>query len=314
VAADGYPTWSPDGEYVAYRRLVFSSQGPPGIYIIRSDGSENRLLLDETSFYGQGLVLLQEIRFSPNGRQITVTKDLEVYLLDVLTGSFSQLTHTGQNAAHPDWSPDGKRIVYNRAFYRSAELDSSGFYIVDVETGQERALFNDGKRVAGNQLRWSPEGEPIAFSTTAEDEDGYPDIYTIQSNGTGLGSLTAGSRESFSEIPHWIDDGTRILYAWTSLVGDGCRETRVMDADGSNQRTWPLLLHPLTLISDSISPNSQEIVVPSLLPNSPDSLAVLFIRDLDDLEGTTLRQLTSYFPASQDTISTIGGADGGGKP
>jgi dipeptidyl aminopeptidase/acylaminoacyl peptidase len=298
---DGYPAWSPDGAFIAYRRFVFSVQGPPGIYIVKSDGTHNRLLLDESPFYEQGFVLLQEIRFSPDGRYISITRDLEIYLLDVTSGDTRKLTNTSRNAAHPDWSPDGQRIVYQRAFFRSTELDSSGFYIIDVDSGRERALFNDGERVSGRDLRWSRKGEPIAFAATTL--GGYPDIYTLRSDGTAFARLTDGQGRSFAEIPCWIDDGARILFAWRALGQATGTETHVIDSDGSNQAAWPLTLEPLTLVSDAISPNSQEVVVPALPQDSTDSLAVLFVRDLDDVHGLSMRQLT-HWPESPDTSAS----------
>jgi Tol biopolymer transport system component len=300
ASVDGYPAWAPDGSSIAYRRAVFSSQGPPGIYLVNRDGTGNRLLLDETPFYSQGFVLLQEIRFSPNGLQLSWTKDRELFLLDVKSGALKQLTHTDQNATHPDWSPDGRYIVYKRPFFRSVELDSSGFYIIEVSSGTERALFANGKRITGSNLRWSPQGEPIAFDST---RDGYPNIHTLRSDGTELRRLTQSANRAWSEIPHWIENGTQILYAWRLATDPGSLQTRVMNLNGDSHRIWPLTLSELTLQSDAISPDSREVVVPDLPPNSPDSLAVLFIRGLDDVEGTTLRQLTSYSPPP-DTTAT----------
>lgn len=304
VGVDAYPTWSPDGLSIAYRRLVFSSQGPPGIYLINRDGTGNRLVLNETPFYN-GFVLLQEIRFSPDGRQITWTLNREVFLLDVKSGTLRQLTYTDQNAIQPDWSPNGRYIIYKRLF-RSVELDSSGFYFLEVSSGQERALFANGERVAGTDPRWSPQGEPIAF---AANRGGQRDIYTLRSDGTEFRRLTDDSNRARNEIPHWIDGGERILYAWTLATSLSNFQTRVMNQDGSGQATWPVTLSILTLLSDSISPDSQEVVVLGLPPDSPDSLAVLFIRDLDDAQGTTLRQLTSYWPPP-DTTTTLQSAHG----
>jgi Tol biopolymer transport system component len=253
--------------------------------------------LDETPFYEPGFVLLQEIRFSPDGRQLTWTKDREVFLLDVKSGALRQLTHTNQNATHPDWSPDGRYIVYERPFFRSAELDSSGFYVLEVSSGQERALFANGERISGIDLRWSPQGEPIAFVRRE-------DIYTLRSDGTEFRRLTESeSSHALTATPQWIDGGGRILYAWRLASDSASLRTRVMNQDGSGQTRWPVTLSLLTLLSDSVSPDSQEVVVPGLPSNPPDSLAVLFIGGLDDVEGTTLRQLTSYSPPP-DTTTT----------
>jgi hypothetical protein len=99
-----------------------------------------------------------------------------------------------------------------------------------------------------------------------------------------------------------------MLFAWRALGQATGAQTRVMDSDGSNQLAWPIDLEPLTLLSDAISPNSQEVVIPALPPNSTDSLAVLFVRDLDDVLGQSMRQLT-HWPAPP-----IGSARAPGNP
>jgi WD40-like Beta Propeller Repeat len=150
VAADGYPTWSPDGEYVAYRRGVFSSQGPPGIYLIRRDGSDNRLLLDETSFYGQGFVLLQEIRFSPDGHQITVTKDLEVYLLDVLQALSRSLRTQVRMRHNPTGHPTAREsfIIGRSIGRRSWTLQDSTLLMWQLVRSERYSMMASGSQVA----------------------------------------------------------------------------------------------------------------------------------------------------------------------
>jgi TolB protein len=40
---DGEPAWSPDGEWIAYQS---EAGGVQGIYLMRADGSEPRLLIE----------------------------------------------------------------------------------------------------------------------------------------------------------------------------------------------------------------------------------------------------------------------------
>src|SRR5262249_12158997 len=63
--------------------------------------------------------------FSPDGRQIAFPSDRDasggnVFLLDLATGIFSQLTHE-IHAGQPTWSPDGQAILYLRYLPREED-------------------------------------------------------------------------------------------------------------------------------------------------------------------------------------------------
>jgi Tol biopolymer transport system component len=295
ASVDGSPSWSPNGETIAYRRSIFSSQGPPGIYLIRPDGSDNQLILDERPFYNATLALLNEIRFSPDALSLALAINGEIFILDLESHVLRQLTYTGAKAFQPDWAPDGRQLVYRRRF-SSPEIDSSGIYVVDITTGIEHPLRTPSEPIFGEHPRWSPQGEPIVFSLA---RGGYPDIYALSSDGSAFTRLTNSGLDAWAEIPHWIDAGRRVLYAWRRTSDATSLETRVMDADGSHQMRWPVTLSLQTLISDAISPDARWVIVPGLPPSSTDSLAVLFLRGLDDSAGTTLRQLTFYRPPAE---------------
>ncbi len=280
--AEDAPAWSPDGTTIAYQRKAAATDGPPGLYLIDQDGSNNRLLIETPT---GALLGFQELRFSPSGTELALTFELEVVIVDLETASLRTLTQTGGNARNPDWSPDGTSIVYTRPASRGADVDSSGVYIVDVATGNERALFYEGTPVYGGGARWSPLGEPIVFWSGDRTES--LDIFAIRSDGTGLRRLTNAVRPVTVQWPRWIDDGQRILYQWDPGVVEGKR-THVMNADGSGQSTWPVFF-----IGDAISPDSRWFVD---IRARADSIGVLFVRRIDDEAGTTQRELTNYTP------------------
>lgn len=296
---DEFPAWSPDGSSVAYHRTILSSEGPPGIYLINRDGTDNSLLLDETALNEEGAYpFIEDLCFSPDASQLALALNLEIFLLSVDSGTLSQLTFTGHNARSPDWSPDGKHIVYERPFLRSPILDSAGTYIVAVASGKERALFSGGIPIYGGSPKWSPGGEPIAFWSGEGSET--LDIFSVRSDGTDFRRLTDSGSTAFAQYPRWLHSGMDILYTWRLTRDALSVETRVMHADGAAQQTWPLHLYD----SDAISPDSEEVVLPGLQPESGDSLVVLFLRGITDVAGTSLRQLTTYRPPSPHSQSS----------
>jgi Tol biopolymer transport system component len=218
-----------------------------------------------------------------------MTFGFEVFLVDLRDRMLRQLTNTSHNANGADWSPDGRWMVYHRPFHQSPE-DSASLYIIDVTSGEDRALFHNGKPVFGGAPRWSPSGNAIAFS--AGNRSGDVDLFTIFADGTVLRQLTnAAADYAMATDPHWMYGGTHLLYSWSWRYRDdeGSLETRIMRTDGSESTTWPLLLRRF----DTISPDSRFIITPGA---QEDSTWVLFIREIDDVVGISLRQLTSYTP------------------
>jgi dipeptidyl aminopeptidase/acylaminoacyl peptidase len=77
---------------------------------------------------------------------------------------------------------------------------------------------------------WSPRGQPLAFVSTHQGND---EIYTVNSDGSGLQRLTANTWE-WDKHPSWSPDGAQIVFY--SNRHTGRRQIWIMDADGSNPR------------------------------------------------------------------------------
>jgi Tol biopolymer transport system component len=271
---DVFPAWSPDGHTIAYFRVAPSSEGPPGIYAINSDGSGNHLLLESNA-------LLYDLRFSPGGSALALGRLGDIYIFDIAKSELTPITNMNGDAQSPDWSPDSKSIVYMRPFGMTQ--------IVDVQTRVERVL-----PVAGADPRWSPLGEPIAF--WSGEGSASLDIFSVRSDGTGLRKLTSNALPNLAMYPRWVEGGERLVYTW--VPSDPRRaETRIMSSDGGEQATWSTHLYS----SQAISPGFEEFVLIRAQPS--DSLGVLFVQGVDDPEGNSLRQLT-FFTASQDSSLT----------
>lgn len=103
-----------------------------------------------------------------------------------------QLTY-GANAAAPDLSKDGTRVVYQAA----PPGQGWDIYVLNLLTASpaQRLTWGEG----GNYVpQWSPDGTQIAF---VSDRDGDNEIFVINADGSNLRQITFNSASD--EFPSW---------------------------------------------------------------------------------------------------------------
>ena len=107
-----YPDISPDGTLLAFCSL----SKPEDIYVMRTDGTGLRQLTDDS-------YVDRFPRWSPDNRRVAFMSDrsgqYEIWLINSDGSDMRRLTYTSGTGdtvvAGATWSPDGKRIAYNRS-------------------------------------------------------------------------------------------------------------------------------------------------------------------------------------------------------
>jgi Tol biopolymer transport system component/DNA-binding winged helix-turn-helix (wHTH) protein len=107
----------------------------------------------------------------------------------------------------PDYSPDGRKIVF-----ASARSGGDGIWICDSDGSKPQLLIDRGPYVSGTP-RWSPDGQWIAFDSRFNDPGsaGNPDIYLISSDGGQPRRLTTDPAEDI--VPSWSRDGQWVYFS-----------------------------------------------------------------------------------------------------
>ena len=144
---DVSPTWNPkSGAQIAW---VSGRTGLPQIWMMDADGTNPQRLTDEGyavspswSPNGQFLVFAWIRHYGPGapGAQ-------DIYIMDVASRQWVQLTHDGGRNDFPSWSPDGRHIVF-----QSSRTGTDQIWTMLADGSQQHALTNAG---TNSQPNWS---------------------------------------------------------------------------------------------------------------------------------------------------------------
>jgi len=139
----------------------------------------------------------------------------ELRVKDLGTGAVKTIARNVDNRF--SWSPDGKRLYYNRAPRGRFDI-----YVYDFDTKEERKLTL-GLRAKDPAV--SPDGKRIAF---VRNEDGTNNLGVMNADGTKIRYLTHHNDATQYYGPRWSPDGKRIAF---SVFRGEDRDVAVINAD-----------------------------------------------------------------------------------
>jgi Tol biopolymer transport system component len=211
-ADDGAPTWSPDGNQIAFA----SDRVDNGNHALFKIDLRTREVTQLTS----GTYDDRWPAWSPNGDQIAFMRTVgqrDIYVMNADGTGQTQLTDWGGGDEFPAWSPDGEWIVFSsERFYAKRDLwimrpDGSDVQIV-LRT--DRPSPTDPDLQDEIFPSWGPDGRIYyTFKALDEDEKKRELLYRIWPDGTGREKVFDDSYNRY--IASWAPDGEcLVFYGW----------------------------------------------------------------------------------------------------
>ena len=188
---DPYALWKEQSN----ERIVFMSKAdsPEGeLYLLDQNGQITRLT-NNNRHENNLAISFDGKKIAFNGGDESNQLTWEIYILDLSTGEETQLTDNNVIDAHPDWSPDGTKIVFGS--FRDAQGNPAGtadIYVMNNDGSALTQLTNSSWE--DNDPEWSPDGTRIVFKSTRNTQQGgREEIYIMGSDGSDPQRLTTTS-------------------------------------------------------------------------------------------------------------------------
>jgi Tol biopolymer transport system component len=190
------------------RTLLFSMDDAEGFWEIpAAEGAKPRKI--------RVGVNVHDLAFSESARRLVFTRwryDYSIWRLPLGAAGNSVLPaqrfiRTTQLESNPQYSPDGKKVVYESHGSGSMEI-----WLADAD-GRNQAQLTKFEQLPTGTPRWSRDGKWIAFD---HNKDGYWGIYVISPEGRDSPKLITAppsSRQETNESPSWSQDGKWVYYA-----------------------------------------------------------------------------------------------------
>jgi dipeptidyl aminopeptidase/acylaminoacyl peptidase len=176
-----------------------------------------------------------DLEFSPDGSRLVLTvtdppkgssRARALWLLDVASGQWRQLTFSGKSDGSPRWSPDGTSIAFTSDRDGAPQL-----YRLPLGGGEAEKLTDRKEAVVA--FRWSPDGRRIALlmtepkpdaeqkrekdkddSRVVDKDDRHARIWILDVETNALKQLTSG-RWQIRQI-EWLPGANRLVAIATS--------------------------------------------------------------------------------------------------
>jgi TolB protein len=208
----GGPAWSPDGKQIAFGQatVVGGRTQFAEVYVMNAAGGSERQVTQVTAdkpfasdvfnpaWSPSGKQLVFEVRNSASGEP---PNRRALFIVNVDGSGVRQLTDWTLNGGDsPDWSPNGKLILFRAV--STTNREGGNLYTIHSDGTGLKRLTNYPARKTVQTGSFSPDGKWITFSRFSNTP--YPAVYVMRVNGTATHRL---SKDDAAFEPDWGASG-----------------------------------------------------------------------------------------------------------
>jgi dipeptidyl aminopeptidase/acylaminoacyl peptidase len=197
--------WSPDGRRIAYLMNVPDDGTKLGSAPAKPEGAE----------WAKPLEIIDKVTYrTDDGGYLKPGFD-HIFMVDALGGAPRQLTFGAYHDGNPEWTADGRAILFSAVRKPDWELiaNDSEIYRLDIDSGSVRALTDRRGPDAGPTV--SPDGRLIAYVGNDDHKKGYEqgDLYVMNADGSGVRRVAPGLDRSIGQLL-WSADSRSVIASY----------------------------------------------------------------------------------------------------
>ncbi len=138
-------------------------------------------------------------------------KAKEIFIMDWDAANVVQKTFTKNISISPNWSPDGRNIIYTTyTFHKNAKQTNTDLLSLDLITNKKFVL--SWQRGVNSGGTYTPDGKNIFLSISNGDNH---DIYKIDPEGKNRTQITKGKFGELNVEPNVSPDGSKVAFSST---------------------------------------------------------------------------------------------------
>jgi hypothetical protein len=243
---------------------------------LASDAARERVLRQidlPHSYYWREMYIPQALAtpsaaaFAPDGKNVVYTMGGSLWRQAIGSDTATELTHGPGYDLQPDWSSDGRWIVFVRY-----DKDAMELWRLEVATGRPQPLTQGG--AVNLEPRFSPDARQLVFVSTQG--SGHFNLYIADVNEQGLANVRALVAPRISLIdryyysqhdhainPSWSPDAKRVFYVGNAEVAWGSGDIWSISTGAPAERRRVLVEETTWAARPELSPDGRRLLYSS---------------------------------------------------
>lgn len=204
---------------------------------------------------------------SPDGPRLAFvwkpeeSDDYDVYVMRLPYGRPERLTDSPAIDWYPEWSPDGKLLVYMRLFVGADHFE---LRLIDPDTRRDRLIHASSLAAVEPPAwvtAWTPDSRAVIIPSCVKGGPGFGLARIDVDSGAVLALTRPEAPDVGDRLPTYSPDGRRILFLRKPIAGDGNIFVQEFDSAGLPAGLPRQITHePCCVDSPSFTRDGKEII------------------------------------------------------